>query len=134
VETCWLREIEGFWGLHDLGELVALANRRERPDFAALAGLVARCAEDGDALAASVLERAGVELAEQVSLVVSKMKAAGCRSSDASHVAFTGSVLEKIPRVRRSMEEHLRASMHEAEVTQTAVEPLEGALWRARRV
>jgi glucosamine kinase len=132
VETCLLREIEAFWGLKNLGELVALANRRERPDFSALAEVVARCAEDGDALAASVLERAGVELAEAVGLVVSKMKAAGCATGDASHVAYTGSVLEKISRVRLAMEEHLRAAMHGVFVAEAAVEPLEGALWKAR--
>ena len=133
VATCLLREIERFWGLKDLGELVQKANAKPRPDFAELTAVVVQCAEDGDALAASVLERAGQELAESVSLVVSKMKAAACDAADAKHIAFTGSVLEKIGRVRRSMEERLRASMHGVEVAQKAVEPLEGALWKARK-
>jgi glucosamine kinase len=133
VETCLLREIEAFWELGNMGELVAKANRRPRPDFAELARVVATCAEGGDALAISVLERAGVELADQVSLVASKMKAVGCQPGDTKHVAFTGSVLSKISRVRRSMEEHLVTAMPEVEVAQTAVEPLEGALWRARQ-
>jgi glucosamine kinase len=128
VSTCLLREIEKFWGLKDMGELIARANERTRPDFAELTAVVAHCAEDGDGLAASVLERAGEELAEQVSLVMSKMRAAGCAAEDAAQVAFTGSVLEKIPRVLRSMEEHLRG----VQVRQAAVEPLEGALWRAK--
>jgi len=138
VGTCLLREIEVHWELEDLGELIAKANERARPDFAELAMVVARCAEEGDALAASVLERAGAELAEQVSLAASKMRAlgfaGGCAADDAKQVAFTGSVLEKIARVRRSMEEHLRAALPEAQVAQEAVVSMEGALWRARKV
>jgi hypothetical protein len=63
---------------------------------------------------------------------MSKMNAAGCAPGDGSRVAFTGSVLGRIARVRRVMEEHLRVSMPEVEIGQEAVEPLEGALWRAR--
>lgn len=133
VGSCLLREIEAHWGLKDMGELIAKANERSRPDFAELAMVVARCAESGDALAMSVLDRAGVELAEQVSLAASKMCAAGCALNDTNQVAFTGSVLEKIVRVRRSMEEHLRVALPEAQVAQQSVDSMEGALWRARR-
>ena len=133
LDTCLLREIEAAWNLASLSELVAKSNNRPRPDFSQLARVVAECADNGDALAQSVLERAGIELADQVSLVVSKMKASGCAPADTSHVAFTGSVLAKISRVRRSMEEHLLSTMPGLDVAQSAVEPLEGALWRARR-
>jgi N-acetylglucosamine kinase-like BadF-type ATPase len=137
LETCLLRDIMCFWELGEpeeaLGLLVAKANHRPRPDFAELAGVVAACAEGGDALAVGVLEHAGEELAAQVRLVMSKMRAAGCGPDDTSQVAFTGSVLGRIPRVRRSMEEQLRVSMPDVVVGQQAVEPLEGALWRARR-
>jgi glucosamine kinase len=133
IETCMLKDIEAHWGLHSQGELLAFANHRTRVEFAELTSVVARCADGGDALAASVLERAGRELADQVSLVASKMHQAGCAATDALHVAFTGSVLGKIPRVRRAMEEALHASMPSVEVAQNAIEPLEGALWRARR-
>ncbi len=133
VETCLLREIQRAWQLEDLGSLVAKANMRERPDFALLTGVVANCADDGDVLAQGVLERAGEELATQVSLVISKMRAADCGAEDASRVAFTGSVLARIPRVLRAMDEHLRAAWPEISVDANAVQPLEGALWRARR-
>ncbi|MES2393740.1 MAG: BadF/BadG/BcrA/BcrD ATPase family protein [Acidobacteriota bacterium] len=132
IDTCLLREIEAFWELSSLAELVAKANHRPRPDFAELAKVVADCADNGDTLAASVLDRAGEELADQVSLVASKMHAANCPPADSTHVAFTGSVLGKIPRVLRSMEEHLRTTIANVNVAQHAVEPLEGALFRAR--
>jgi glucosamine kinase len=133
VDTCLLREIEDFWELDDLGALVARANQKPRPDFAELCMVVARCAEQGDSLAMGVLDRAGQELAAQVSLVVSKMKAMSCKSSDYAQLAFTGSVLEKIPRVRRAMEEQLTAALPELQVAEKPVEPLEGAMWRARK-
>ncbi|SEF49578.1 BadF-type ATPase [Bryocella elongata] len=134
VSTCVLREIEDFWELDDLGELVARANQRLRPDFSELCMVVATCADGGDALAISVLERAGEELASQVSLVISKMKALStCKVQDFSQLAFTGNVLGKIPRVRRSMEAHLSAMMPELKFADKPVEPLEGAVWRARK-
>ena len=133
VDTCLLREIQHFWHLRDLGELVAFANRRPRPHFAELTTVVARCAENGDGLALSVLERAGEELAAIVSLVASKMAAAGCTAEDSQHVAFTGSVLGKIRAVRRSFVEHLRVSLPHAQVREDEVDALEGALWQARR-
>jgi N-acetylglucosamine kinase-like BadF-type ATPase len=133
VESCLLREIQQAWQLENLGSLVAKANMRERPDFASLAMVVASCADDGDALAQGVLDHAGEELATQVSLVISKMRAAGCAAEDASRVAFTGSVLGRIPRVLRAMGEHLRSAWPEINVDSNAVQPLEGALWRARQ-
>jgi glucosamine kinase len=133
VDTCLLTEIQRHWGLHSQAELVAFANARPRPDFASLTSVVASCADTGDALAISVLERAGQELAQQVSLVTSKMHHAGCPAEDALRVAFTGSVLAKIPRVHRAMEQALHAASSRIEVAQQPVEPLEGALWRARR-
>lgn len=133
VETCLLREIQQKWQLEDLASLVARANVRERPDFAELASVVAICADEGDVLAQGVLDRAGEELATQVSLVISKMRAVGCPNADRVRIAFAGSVLGKIPRVLRAMEEHLHAGWPEIRVDANAVQPLEGALWRARR-
>ena len=132
VDSCMVREIQQEWGLDDLGALIAMANRRERPDFAGLTKIVAACASSGDALAQGVLEHAGQELAEQVSLVISKMRAAECAAEDAGRVAFTGSVLSNIPRVLQAMEERLHSTLPDLTVDTTAVQSLEGALWRAR--
>lgn len=133
IDTCLLLEIEDFWELDDLGSLVARANQKPRPDFSELCMVVAGCADSGDTLAISVLERAGEELAAQVSLVISKMKGLNvCKMPDFSKLAFTGNVLAKIPRVRRAMEERLSAVLPELQFGEQPVEPLEGALWRAR--
>jgi glucosamine kinase len=133
--TCLLREIEAHWNLTSLGELVAVANQRTHapdatpPDFAALAPVVARCAQQGDALAAGILSRAGEELADLVTLVFHKMNVPAPGSVG---VAFTGSILTHITPVRQSMASRLTLSLPVAHVTDVAVDPLDGALWRAR--
>ena len=149
VSSCLLREIERHWELNSVAELVAMANQRtfsggaSPPDFAALAPVVARytlleqevldlefprCAERGDALAAGILERAGEELAELVSVVFHKMHAGPTEIG----VAFTGSVLAQIATVRGAMVARLVVAVPSARVRDAAVDPLDGALWRAR--
>jgi N-acetylglucosamine kinase-like BadF-type ATPase len=127
-----LAEIMREWGMSSLGELVAVANRRggpegAAPDFAALAPLVARCADEGDTLAISTLQMAGVELAELVRVLVQRLE------TSEIEVAYTGSVLQRIVQVREAMVERLRFSAPRATVREGAVDPLEGALWRARK-
>ena len=133
VPSCLLREIHGLWGTSSIGALIAKANSRPRPDFAMLAEAVSRCAAQGDALARSVLERAGEELAAQVSIVVSKMRAAACEVSDTQRIAFTGSVLAHIAPVREAMVAALRLTHPGSVVDERPTEPIEGALARARR-
>lgn len=132
VETTILTEIGKFWGADSLGDVVAMGNVRPGPDFAALTRVVVQCAEEGDDLAAAVLERAGMELAEQVALVEVKMLESGVDAMGVE-VAYTGSVLEHIPQVRVAMVEALKKQAPEVTVRTEAVEPLEGALWKAKR-
>jgi N-acetylglucosamine kinase-like BadF-type ATPase len=132
VKSCMLAEIQKHWGLGSLQDLVAMANRQPAPDFSSLARVVAECASAGDALALSVLQRAGEELAGFVALTHSKMLAAECEDTEAISVAYTGSVLTHIAAVREAMEIALKGSVPHAVILDTPVEPLEGALWRAR--
>jgi N-acetylglucosamine kinase-like BadF-type ATPase len=131
VPSTLLTEIGEHWGAKSLGEIVEMANARPGPDFPALATVVARCADAGDDLAIALLERAGNELAEQVALVVIKMKESGGgrRKIDA---AYTGSVLEHNALVRSAMVTALKKSSPSVKVMEGAVDPLEGALWKAR--
>jgi glucosamine kinase len=128
VPTRLLEDIQAFWGVQSLGELVEKGNAH--PDFAALAPVVAKAAEEGDDLATAVLQRAGEELAEQVALVHIKMMEAG--DIGPIGVAFTGSVLERIAMVRESMVAALRESSPDLTVMEEAADSLAGALWRAR--
>jgi glucosamine kinase len=130
IPTTLLTEIGESWDAKSLGEIVERANAYPGPDLSALAPIVARCADAGDELAAAVLERAGVELAEQVALVALKMQESG--DAGQIEVAYTGSVLEHIPQVRSAMVAALKTSSPDVNVSEGAVDSLEGALWRAR--
>jgi glucosamine kinase len=133
LPSCLLREVYASWGINSIGTLVAKANSRPRPDFAMLAEGVSRCATQGDALAQSVLDRAGQELAAQISIVISKMRAAACDVADVERVAFTGSVLARIPAVHAALSEALALAHPQTRVDDRATEAIEGALARARR-
>ncbi len=129
-----LADIQKHWGLDSLQELVAMANRQPAPDFASLARVVAECATGGDSLALGVLQHAGEELAGFVTLTHSKMLAAeNCEDPKELGVAYTGSVLTHIAPVREAMvTAALKSAVPHAVILNTPVEPLEGALWRAR--
>jgi glucosamine kinase len=130
VPTTLLTEIGDLWGTKSLGEIVEMANARPGPDLPSLAPLVAKCADAGDELAAAVLERAGIELAEQVALVALKMTESGNKRK--IEAAYTGSVLEHISPVRSSLIAALKKSSPAVRLREGAIDPLEGALWRAR--
>lgn len=125
-----LREAMRVWGVESLGDLVAVAHR-PGTRFAALAPVVVACAAQGDAIAGEVLDRAGEELAVQVVAVCSKMRLAGFRAERCG-VAYTGSVLEKIERVRQRFTEVLTTRVMGGLFVVGAVDPVDGALWRAR--
>jgi N-acetylglucosamine kinase-like BadF-type ATPase len=125
-----LEAIRSAWGVKDLGEVVAFANARPGPDLSTLTPVVVRAAEAGDATAAEVLEQAGRELAKQVSVVWEKMRGHG---EVTGKVAYTGSVVEKIAWVRRSMRAHLAVNCAGLTLVDGGVHSTEGAMWRARR-
>jgi len=130
VPTTLLTEIGKLWGTKSIGEIVEVANAQPGPDLPALAPLVVQCADAGDELATAVLQRAGVELADQVALVALKMKESNGRRK--IEAAYTGSVLEHIPQVRSAMIAALKKSSRNVVVREAAVDALDGALWRAR--
>ena len=125
-ETMLVGAVQQAWGVADAGAVVGFANQRPGPDFAALVPAVLACAEAGDAVAGRLLERAGEELAEQVSVVWARMRAHG---EQADVVAYAGSILEKIGPVRGAMERALPAGLR---LMDGAVNSMDGAMWRAR--
>jgi N-acetylglucosamine kinase-like BadF-type ATPase len=130
VPTTMLKAIQEAWNADTIGDVVAAANVRPGPDFAALAPVVAWCAEEGDDLAKAVLERAGDDLADQVALVRLKMEESG--DPGTVGVAFVGSVLDRIEMVRASMVKSLAENGVDVKVKEAAEDSLDGALWRAR--
>jgi len=128
--TMLLVKLMDFWGQPNLGEVVAYANQIPIPDFSTLTPLVAECAEAGDAVCTQTLLDGGRFLADFALLAYRKMRAAEPGAPAA--FAFTGSVLANIPMVLDQMTESIRQALPTASIAREPVDPLEGALWRAR--
>lgn len=116
------------WGVSSLSDLARAANSVPPPDFAALFPAVLA---SGDDLAAQILARAGRELAEAASVVIQWL----FKKDDGEPVpvAMTGGVFRHAPQVREAFYNELQTREPRAQLTPTVVDPVEGALRRARR-
>jgi len=130
--TPLLSAIAAHWKFDVLDQLVEIAHAHPGPDFAALTRLVVEQAEAGDELSQSVLRDAGKALAEDAALALDKMLALDPEAP--SRLAFVGSVLERIEQVRTVMTDELLWVRPGVQVLPHAVDPVDGALWRARRL
>ena len=108
--TMLLETIQSFWDLSSLGDLVAYANANPAPDFSVLAPLVIACAMQGDEVAEEVIRHGAEELADLAAIVIERIREA---EEGSGHrflmlpVALAGSILEKVPRARYTLEEAL---------------------------
>jgi N-acetylglucosamine kinase-like BadF-type ATPase len=118
------------WNLQNLDELVQTANALPPPEFPRLFPIVLQVAREGDPLASSLLTEAGTQLADLTAMVIRRL------APQAPHapVATTGSVFRQSAEVRQVFYNHLRASFPDIEIRSQPVDPVEGALARARRV
>jgi len=120
------------WRLSSREALVERGNLAELKEFAALTPVVVRCAAEGDRVAAEVLRSAGRELARLVTLVIREMEELEPGSA-LPKVALAGGILGSVDAVRTAMAAELRAAWPEVVVAREAVDPVLGALWRARK-
>lgn len=132
-ETTLLPAILKLWGLADAMELVSYANEIPSPDVTKLAPLVVSCAQAGDEVAWRVLRREAEELAHLARLVIDRLRQADSRPAWIPDLAFTGSILEHVVEVRDGIVEVLRRDLPALKVLPGVVDPLQGALWRARQ-
>ena len=135
--TRLLDAIMEFWQLPSLDLLVEAANARPAPDVSRLTEVILACAQQGDAVAAEVLRQQGEELAWLVRLVVRQVHSAAIAASPSGNaeppsLAFTGSIMEKVPPVREALITSVRSEFPSIQVLDGVVDPLLGALWRAR--
>lgn len=117
------------WKLAGIDELVQQANSTPPPDFPRLFPIVLRAAEDGDDAARRLLSEGGAELARLAAIVLHRLAPA-----DRLAIATTGSVFRQSPEVRRVFYNTLQAGFPGIDVRQDFVDPVEGALARARRI
>ncbi|RXH56297.1 N-acetylglucosamine kinase [Granulicella sibirica] len=133
--TRLMDEVLEFWNVSSIGRLIEFANSVPPPDFTKLTELVVRLALDGDEVALAVVENEGRELGHLVNLVLRRLE----RVDAAAHVgwvpkvAFTGSIMEKVPLVRRALVAEVTRVFPSVQARDGVVDPLEGAVWRARR-
>jgi glucosamine kinase len=132
--TTLLPAILDLWQLPNLESLIGYANQIPAPDFTRLAPLVVRCAAEGDAVAQNVLQREVEELAHLAHLVIERLRrdASGSRPGWVPDVAFTGSILEHVAPIRDGIVQALLRRYPSLEVLPGTVDPILGALWRAR--
>jgi glucosamine kinase len=128
-----LKRVGEIWGTPTIEALVNLGDSTPGPDFAALAPAISELAEAGDAVAVGVLKQAAADLVDFVLLVRSKLRGKHAIAGEVP-VAFTGSVIEKTPIVRRDFFAGLKAVAPEMPIRENAVIALEGAIWRAKRL
>lgn len=126
------------WQLPDIDALVAFGNQIPPPDFTRLAPLVVECAQHGDPAAQNVLRREAEDLAQLGRLVIERLRQAERQIEHHADpdwlpsLAFTGSILEHIPAVRASLVEALHRDLPTLNILPGVVDPILGALWRAR--
>jgi N-acetylglucosamine kinase-like BadF-type ATPase len=130
--TTLLPAILKLWDLKNFDELVAFANQNPPPDFTKLAPVVVSCAETGDAVAQGVLRREAEELAHLTRIVIERLRRAESHSEWLPDLAFTGSILEHVSPIREGIVEILRRELPNLKVVPGMVDPILGALWRAR--
>ena len=131
-QTLLLSAVMDFWELSSLDSLVEYANSRPAPDYSKLTEVVVRCAELGDETALAVLRQQGEELAYLVRLVIRRLRLASNEQEWTPPIAFTGSILENVAQVRDALIAAVQREFPSAQAPDKVVDPIEGALWRAR--
>jgi len=121
-----------FWSLTSIEQLVEYANALPAPDFSQLTKIVLACAQQGDAVALSVLRREGEALAHLACLVVRRLRRFAQRTVWTPPIAFAGSIMENVAPVREALIAALLVDFPDIETVAGVVDPIAGALWRAR--
>jgi len=142
LETALTAMILQAWKLNTRDELVRQANSTPPPDFPRLFPIVLHAADEGDSAARDLLVDAGAKLASLAAIVVRRLAhntpaamLPGSMPPVATlPVAMTGSVFRQSPDVRQVFYNTLQTNFPGIDVRQDIVDPIEGALARARAV
>jgi N-acetylglucosamine kinase-like BadF-type ATPase len=129
------------WKISSIDELVQHANSTPPPDFPRLFALVLRAADEGDSIARGLLVEAGSKLAALAAIVIRRLAQKNSENESAKAVpsnglipvAMTGSVFRRSSQVRQVFCSALQTNFPGIDVHQEMVEPVDGALARARK-
>ena len=131
-ETLLMKKIQEAWALPSIRDLVDVVNRIPGPEFSKLTPVVVECAQRCDPDAIRILEEAGNTLGMYAVLAAKRVEKLESQGTALPEVAFTGSILSKIAPVREAMIAYLRRELPGIRIRMEAVDPVLGALWRAR--
>lgn len=131
-ETPLLRKVQEAWELPSISHLVDAANRIPGPEFSNLTPVVVECAQRGDPDAIRILQEAGNFLGVYAVLAAKRVQKLEKPGAALPEVAFTGSILSQVTPVREAMFAHLQRELPGIRIRTEAVDPVLGALWRAR--
>ena len=120
------------WQLRSFHDLVEYTNAMPGPDVSQLVQTVVKCANDGDPLAQELLLQQGQELGAMVLVLFQRLQAASAERASLPPLAFAGSIMEHVPAVRDAVLQTVRQVFPEIHDRPGVVDPLLGALWRAR--
>ena len=122
------------WNLPSVDALIEFANTNPPPRYGSkFAREVVALADGGDTIAQEILEQGGRDLAYLVRLLVERMRAIEGDAFQVPTVAFAGSILAHVHRMRTSIDSALRLHYPDIQFIDKAVDPIRGALWRATR-
>jgi glucosamine kinase len=128
-DTCLLKSIAKSWGVTSHEQVVLAANGNPAPNFAALLPVVLKAAEKNNRQARAVLTQAGEELATLAKRVVERLFS----ESTGVPVAMSGGVFTNSSFVREVFYNSLHAACSRIRLHPVVVEPVHGALQRARK-
>src|SRR5215469_4264594 len=132
--TGLLEAARRFWNLPSVDALIEFANTQPPPRYGSrFAREVAVLADGGDAVAQEILEQGGRDLAYLVRLLIERMRTIDGDGFEVPAVAFAGSILAHVERMRKAIEYALRLHYPDIRILQQPVDPVRGALWRAMR-
>jgi glucosamine kinase len=131
--TRLLQDVMDYWQLATVDLLVEHANSIPPPDFSKLVELVMQAAKLGDDVAAEVLRKEGESLAYLVRLVMRKLQHAAGTKDWVPPIAFAGSIMEKVSPVRTALIAAVQQEFPDVRTIAGVVDPIDGAVWRARR-
>jgi N-acetylglucosamine kinase-like BadF-type ATPase len=134
LETALTDGILQAWKFNTIDELVQRANATPPPDFPRLFRTVLLAADGGDAIAGELLIDAGTKLAALAAIVVRRLAPAAPLTIAALPIAMTGSVFRQSHQVRQIFYDTLQKNFPGIDVRPDLVDPVEGALARAKRL
>jgi N-acetylglucosamine kinase-like BadF-type ATPase len=127
--TILLDAILEYWQLESINHLIEFANAVPAPDFSQLVPVILGAAEKKDELAASILRDEGEQLGYLARLLVRRLSV---NSPETPPIAFAGSIMQHVAPVRAAVMADVQREFSEIRAVDGVVDPILGALWRAR--